>query len=71
MFVARDVAMALGYVIPHKAVTDHCKGVLKRNILTAGGNQIAMVIPERDVYRLVMHSKLPSAEAFEEWVVDK
>lgn len=27
------------------------------------------VIPERDVYRLAMNSKLPSAEEFEEWVV--
>ena len=27
------------------------------------------IIPERDVYRLVMRSKLPAAEAFEEWVV--
>ena len=29
------------------------------------------LISERDVYRLVMRSKLPSAEAFEEWVVAK
>ncbi|WP_422491669.1 BRO family protein [Endozoicomonas sp. ALE010] len=27
------------------------------------------IIPERDVYRLVMRSKLPAAEKFEEWVV--
>lgn len=27
------------------------------------------VIPERDVYRLVMRSKLAGAERFEEWVV--
>lgn len=27
------------------------------------------VIPERDVYRLIMRSKLPSAEQFEDWVV--
>ena len=27
------------------------------------------IIPERDVYRLIMRSKLPSAEKFEEWVV--
>ena len=29
------------------------------------------MIPERDVYRLIMRSKLPNAEAFEEWVVAK
>lgn len=27
------------------------------------------IIPERDLYRLIMRSKLPSAERFEEWVV--
>jgi len=27
------------------------------------------IIPERDVYRLIMRSKLPAAERFEEWVV--
>jgi anti-repressor protein len=29
------------------------------------------LLPERDVYRLIMRSKLPSAEAFEELVVGK
>ncbi len=28
-------------------------------------------IPERDVYRLIMRSKLPAAEKFEEWVVSE
>ena len=27
------------------------------------------MIPERDVYRLITRSKLPAAEAFEEWVI--
>ncbi|WP_281257971.1 Bro-N domain-containing protein [Caenispirillum bisanense] len=27
------------------------------------------VIPERDLYRLIMRSKLPAAERFEDWVV--
>jgi prophage antirepressor-like protein len=28
------------------------------------------VVPERDLYRLIMRSKLPAAERFEEWVVE-
>lgn len=36
---------------------------------SAGGTQTVKIIPERDVCRLVMRSKLPAAEAFEEWVV--
>ena len=29
------------------------------------------LIPEGDVYRLIMKSKLPSAEKFESWVFDE
>lgn len=68
-FVAKDVADALGYARARDAIADHCKGAVKRRILTAGGEQEATVIPERDLYRLIMRSKLPSAERFEEWVV--
>ena len=28
-------------------------------------------IPEGDLYRLIVHSKLPSAEQFEQWVFDE
>lgn len=68
-FIASDVAKVLGYRKPGLAVQDHCKGAAKHSILTKGGRQSATIIPERDVYRLIMRSKLPSAEAFEEWVV--
>ena len=69
-FVGSDVAKALGYAIPHKAVQTHCKGVLKRNIPTSSGNQDVLLITEGDVYRLIMKSKLKSAEKFESWVMD-
>jgi len=68
LFCGRDVAEALGYAVPHKAIWDHCKGVLKRNIPTAGGLQEMSFITESDVYRLVCNSKLPDAVRFENWV---
>lgn len=71
LFCASDVAKALGYAVPHKAVRDHCKGVLKRNTLTNGGIQEINFIPESDVYRLIISSKLPSAERFERWVFEE
>ena len=71
LFCGADVAKALGYNEPHKAVARHCKGGMKRPILTNGGLQDMMVIPEGDVYRLITHSKLPSAERFEKWVFDE
>ena len=70
LFCGSDVAKALGYAVPRKALYDHCKGVLKRNILTNGGQQAFSFIPESDVYRLIFRSKLPSAEKFEQWVVE-
>jgi anti-repressor protein len=70
-FVAVDICRALGYIKPQNAVAVHCKGALKQGILTNGGTQEFTVIPERDVYRLIMRSKLPAAEKFEEWVVSE
>lgn len=71
LFVASDVAKALGYKEPHKAVSRHCKGGMKRPVLTSGGLQEMLVIREPDVYRLVTNSKLPAAEAFEMWVMEE
>lgn len=70
-FAGSDVAKALGYAIPHKAVQTHCKGVLKWNIPTNSGNQDILFITEGDIYRLIMKSKLPKAEEFERWVMEE
>ena len=71
LFCGSDVAKALGYANSRKALIDHCKGVTKRDTLTSGGTQSLSYIPEGDVYRLMTHSKLPSAERFETWVFDE
>lgn len=68
-FVSSDVARVLGYSNPTGAVRDHCKGTSETLVPSGGGLQVTNIIPERDVYRLVMRSKLPAAEKFEEWVV--
>ena len=70
-FVATDVATALGYSNPRKAIKDHCKGVTKRDTPTSSGTQSMSYINEGDLYRLIMKSKLPSAERFESWVMDE
>lgn len=70
-FVASDVATALGYVNPRKAIIDHCKGVTKRDTPTSGGIQELSYINEGDVYRLIIRSKLPAAEKFESWVMEE
>ena len=70
-FVASDAAKMLGYAKPSNAISTHCKGALKRGILTGGGVQQMNVISEGDLYRLIVHSELPSAEKFESWVFDE
>lgn len=70
-FVAKDVAECLAYTNPLKAVRDHCKGVNETFIPSAGGRQLIKIIPESDVYRLVMRSKLPAAEQFQTWVCEE
>ena len=70
LFCGIDVAAALGYAKPRNALAAHCKGALKRGALTAGGVQELTFIPEGDVYRLIVHSRLPGAERFEKWVFE-
>jgi anti-repressor protein len=68
--VAKDVAIALGYLDPRRAVNHHVsaqnKGRVK--ISTPGGNQSATVLYEAGIYQLIFSSKLPSAEKFQQWV---
>ncbi|MBA5724670.1 BRO family protein, partial [Candidatus Liberibacter sp.] len=56
MFVAKDIAVALGYENSNKAINDHCKGVTKRYPISdsLGRTQKARIIAEPDVYRLIM-----------------
>jgi prophage antirepressor-like protein len=80
-FVAKDVATGLGYANPSEAVKNHCKKAksLKsldnsKTLLLLKNNELRsdmQFIPESDVYRLVMRSKLESAEAFQDWLVDE
>lgn len=80
-FVASDIAKALGYVKPQNAISAHCRGALKQGIgvqtgIKSDGTPVfqtieMLIIPEGDMYRLIVHSKLPSAERFEKWVFDE
>ncbi|WP_353423141.1 phage antirepressor [Christensenella massiliensis] len=71
LFCGNDAAKMLGYGKPRNAIAAHCKGALKQGVLTNGGIQEMTFITEGDLYRLITHSKLPSAERFERWVFDE
>ena len=73
LFSGTDVAAALGYSNPRDAIIRHCRYVVKRDAPhpQSPDRKISMTfIPEGDLYRLIVHSKLPSAERFEQWVFD-
>ena len=72
-FVASDVARALGYRNISDAISKHCRYVAKCDIPHPQGKGTLEIniIPEGDLYRLIIRSKLPAAEQFERWVFDE
>ena len=70
LFCGKDVAEALGYGNPQKAIRDHVfledKGVNEMG--TPGGTQKAIFINESGLYSLIIGSKLESARKFKRWV---
>lgn len=71
MFKAKDCAMMLGYKDTINAIKQHCKGVVKHHLPTKGGIQEVSLIPEGDVWRLIIRSKLPQAVEIEKWIMDE
>lgn len=71
--VGKDVASALGYTNPNKAIRDHVddedKGV--NDSFTPGGKQTVTIINESGIYSLILSSKLESAKRFKRWVTSE
>lgn len=77
LFLARDIAVALGYQNPSKAYQDHCKHLIKlsyNELLELNYDkpnpQGEIFIKENDVFRLTMKSSASNAEQFQDWVCD-
>ncbi len=71
LFCGTDMAKALGYQRTAMPSQPTAKGSALNRPLQTGGIQRMKFIPEGDLYRLIVHSKLPSAERFERWVFDE
>lgn len=74
LFCGLDAAKALGYKDTVNALKAHCSkdGVAFYHLTDSlGREQKAKFISEGNLYRLIVHSKLPSAERFERWVFDE
>lgn len=69
-FVGKDVADALGYSNPSKALLDHVDDDDKLNneSLSSIGQRGGWIINESGLYSLILSSKLPNAKRFKKWV---
>lgn len=68
----KDVAAALGYSNPQKAVRDHVdiEDKTVNELFTVNGT-MAILINESGLYSLILSSKLPSAKTFKRWVTSE
>ena len=73
MFVGKDVATALGYADPQKALKMHVDNddKLTRQIVVSGQGRRTYIINESGLYSLILSSKLPQAKAFKRWVTSE
>lgn len=73
LFVAIDVAAALGYSQPAKSVNDRVdhEDIIKTEIETKGGRQTVNCVNESGLYALIFGSKLESAKRFKRWVTNE
>lgn len=73
LFVANDVAKALGYRDFRHAVRTYCRYARVSDVEVTdhrGQMQRPALVPESDVFRLIARSKLPSADRFMDWVCE-
>ena len=70
----KDIADMLGYSNSRRALKDHCRWVTFRYVPHPQNpeKEIGMsFIPESDIYRLIVRSKLESAKRFKRWVTSE
>lgn len=63
LYCGEDIAKALEYTQPNKAVEQYCKYPIEYDDM--------LLITEGDIYRLIMHSNHESFKHFETWVFDE
>lgn len=73
LFVAIDIAKALGYQNLVRSVNDHVdpEDIIKAEIETKGGRQTVNCVNESGLYALIFGSKLESAKRFKRWITSE
>lgn len=74
-FIGLEVAKALGYYTnPNAALREFCKHTKTLEYINSEGVKYGpgvLIIPESDLYRLIIHSTKSNAEAFQDWIVEE
>jgi len=84
-FVAKDVALLLDYKDTDKAVRQHCKKSqpisaifnpailegLNLHLIFGNNYKSTKLIPEGDLWRLIIKSEMPEAEKVEKWIMEE
>ena len=72
-FVAVDVARALGYQNPQRAIRSYVDPQDKRSdkVVTPGGLQVTLLISKSGVYSLILDSQMPKAKEYRHWVTSE
>jgi prophage antirepressor-like protein len=73
-FPATECAKILGYSDTDQAIRKNCRYPSRRRVPHPQSKDKTIeknFIPESDLYRLIIKSKLPSAERFEKWVMEE
>ena len=74
-FIAKDVGTLLGYKNPARSAKMHCKHLKILKATKMVGFKIPprglQIIPESDLYRLIMRFDMPEAERFQDWVCEE
>lgn len=76
-FAGKDIAAALGYANPSKAIWQHVDKDNKRTVSINNDPSCPYsackitLINEAGVYELIFGSTIPAAEAFKDWVCDE
>lgn len=73
LFVAIDIAVALGYQNAKDALSRHVdpEDLTKQEIETKGGRQTVNCVNESGLYALIFGSKLESAKRFKRWITSE
>jgi prophage antirepressor-like protein len=70
-FFAKEVAEILGYSDTDQAIRKHCLKAVESTGLTGLAGRQPKIIPESDLYLLVMRSGRDEAKVFQAWVTEE